>query len=98
MQKNLQNNKESFSKTRRLGNVRSLIWCSDPADPRFDLLVYQMRKRNKKFKNSQQTIKWKNKTGLQSRWDLPAMGVLEETHPKQMPANINSDQKLNEYK
>ena len=56
-------------------------WCSEPAHPSFVLLVYRMRKRKKRFENSnnfQQTIK----AGLESRWHLPSMRILDRIHPK----------------
>ena len=68
-------------------------WCSDPAHPRFDLIVYQMRKRSKKSQLLQWTIKWKNNAVLESRCDLPSAGVLDKTH-KKIIANINYDQKI----
>ena len=47
-------------------------WCSDINQPRFDLIVYHMRKRKKTFVKLhifQQTRKRTNKAGLESRLD-----------------------------
>ena len=49
-----------------IGDARSHIKFR-PAHPRFDLIVYQMRTRQKTFKNSQivpQATKCKNNAGL----------------------------------
>ena len=100
----IKKHKKSFDdwfQDKQWGSVMCVhTWCSDPNHSRFNFLVYQLRKRKKRFKNShifQQTIKWKNKAGFESRWHLPAMRVLDESYPKTKTSKHLIRPKLDKY-